>query len=75
MKPTEIQIQVINNISQTVDWWTKTNDILSPSHYTNCDEWWCGLPMEIEDELDRLELKQIIADQLIALLCSIRKIK
>ena len=77
MKPNENQKKVIETLALHVEWWTHTNDINSPSHWSLNDEW--AISDEISEELvEKLEdndLKQQIADKLSELLSLIRKIK
>ena len=38
MKPTEIQIKAIDSIISIIETWKDTNDISSPTHYTDIEE-------------------------------------
>lgn len=85
MKPTKEQIEVIQAICETIDDFQYTNDINSPSHFSNIDDWWLNIikiTPELEGKLEQFDknsafssLKEVIANQITELLYSIRKIK
>lgn len=75
MKPTREQIEVIDAIKDVIEYWATTNDINSPSHFSLCNEWYSNLRVKTEDKIEELGLKQLIANQILELLYSVRKIK
>jgi hypothetical protein len=80
MKPNDNQKEVIQAISNTVSYWEQTNDINSPSHFSEIDEWWINIPSVskntvLEDQLDDLNLKDMISNHITELLYLVRKVK
>jgi hypothetical protein len=72
MKPSEKQILVIEKVKAQVNFWKTTNDIQSPTHFSDNDQVFDSLVLFDEiSELDATKLK----DQLNELLTVIRGIR
>lgn len=59
MKPTKIQINVINAVIDQLNFWKSTNDINSPTHYCDMDECYKA---SLEDYLSEKEIEELTTE-------------
>lgn len=59
MKPTMIQIKVIDAVIDQLKFWRDTNDINSPTHYCDMDE---RYQSALEDCLSEKEIEELKAE-------------
>ena len=65
-KPTDFQQRVIKSVANEIEYWSRSNDIHSPSHctsiehdmFSNLDEWWPDQDLPIAGQR-YLELQKI----------------
>ncbi len=69
MKPTDKQIAIIDSIISTIQTWRNTNDISSPTHYNDIEEF---LFADL-DELIPDKQRRCLENELFALLDRIKK--
>ncbi len=60
-QPTTTQLRVLKYVKQQVEFWMKTNDINSPTHWTDIKEFGHELPLQpLELEALQLYLSEIL---------------
>lgn len=57
MKPTDKQIQIIDSVISIVKTWKNTNDITSPTHYTDIEEF---IDADLDELIPNSQIKCIV---------------
>ena len=64
MKPTEKQIKVIDTILSIIKTWKNTNDIESPTHLVDIDEFLTADLMDITNDFETFQIQDELSNSL-----------